>query len=298
VILAAQAIRAGDTDVMVAGGMESMTNAPYLLRDARAGYHMGDHKVVDSMIIDGLWCAMGDVHMGITAENVAERYGITREMQDVFSFNSQRKAGEAIAQGRFADEILPVSIPQRKGDPKVFDTDEFCRPGTTLEALTKLRPAFKPDGTVTAGNASGINDGAAAVTVLSSDKAEELSIAPIARIVGYATVGIDPAVMGIAPIAATRRALERANLTIGDIDIAEINEAFASQAVYVVNELGIPDEKVNVNGGAVALGHPIGASGARILVTLLYEMQKRQAHYGLATLCIGGGQGAAVIVER
>jgi acetyl-CoA C-acetyltransferase len=298
VILAAQAIRAGDTDVMVAGGMESMTNAPYLLRDARAGYRMGDHKVVDSMIIDGLWCAMGDVHMGITAENVAERYGITREMQDVFSFNSQRKAGEAIAQGRFADEILPVSIPQRKGDPKVFDTDEFCRPGTTLEALTKLRPAFKPDGTVTAGNASGINDGAAAVTVLSSDKAEELSIAPIARIVGYATVGIDPAVMGIAPIAATRRALERANLTIDDIDIAEINEAFASQAVYVVNELGIPDEKVNVNGGAVALGHPIGASGARILVTLLYEMQKRQAHYGLATLCIGGGQGAAVIVER
>jgi acetyl-CoA C-acetyltransferase len=298
VILAAQAIRAGDTDVMVAGGMESMTNAPYLLRDARAGYRMGDHKVVDSMIIDGLWCAMGDVHMGITAENVAERYGITREMQDVFSFNSQRKAGEAIAQGRFADEILPVSIPQRKGDPKVFDTDEFCRPGTTLEALTKLRPAFKPDGTVTAGNASGINDGAAAITVLSSDKAEELSIAPIARIVGYATVGIDPAVMGIAPIAATRRALERANLTIDDIDIAEINEAFASQAVYVVNELGIPDEKVNVNGGAVALGHPIGASGARILVTLLYEMQKRQAHYGLATLCIGGGQGAAVIVER
>jgi acetyl-CoA C-acetyltransferase len=298
VMLAAQAIRAGDADVLVAGGMESMTNAPYLLSEARAGYRLGDHKVVDSLIHDGLWCALCDVHMGITAENVAERYHVTRQEQDAFSAASQHKAGAAIAAGRFKDEILPVSIPQRKGDPKVFDTDEFPRPDTTLEVLAKLLPVFKEGGTITAGNASGINDGAAAVTVVSADRASALNLEPMARIVSYATVGIDPAVMGIAPITAARRALAHAQLTTADLDLVEINEAFASQAVYVTRELGLDEEKVNVNGGAIALGHPIGASGARILVTLLYEMEKQGSRYGLAALCIGGGAGAAMVVER
>ncbi len=298
VMLAAQAIRAGDADVLVAGGMESMTNAPYLLSEARAGYRLGDHKVVDSLIHDGLWCALCDVHMGITAENVAERYHVTRQEQDAFSAASQHKAGAAIAAGRFKDEILPVSIPQRKGDPKVFDTDEFPRPDTTLEVLAKLLPVFKEAGTITAGNASGINDGAAAVTVVSADRASALNLEPMARIVSYATVGIDPAVMGIAPITAARRALAHAQLTTADLDLVEINEAFASQAVYVTRELGLDEEKVNVNGGAIALGHPIGASGARILVTLLYEMEKQGSRYGLAALCIGGGAGAAMVVER
>jgi acetyl-CoA C-acetyltransferase len=298
VMLAAQAVRAGDADVLVAGGMESMSNAPYLLAEARAGFRMGDQKVVDSMIHDGLWCALCDVHMGITAENVAERYDITREMQDAFSAGSQQKAGAAMAQGRFKDEILPVSIPQRKGDPKVLDTDEFPRPDTTLETLAKLSPAFKTGGTITAGNASGINDGAAAVTVVSAERAAALHLQPMARIRGYATVGIDPAVMGIAPIAASYKAFERAGLTTADMDLVELNEAFASQAVFVMRELGFDEGKVNVNGGAVALGHPIGASGARILVTLLHEMEKRESHYGLAALCIGGGGGAAMVVER
>jgi acetyl-CoA C-acetyltransferase len=298
VILAAQAIRAGDADILVAGGMESMTNAPYLLPEARGGYRMGDQKVGDSMIHDGLWCALCDVHMGITAENVAERYHITREVQDAFSAASQRKAGAAIAAGRFTDEILPVSIPQRKGDPKVFDTDEFPRPDTTLEVLAKLRPAFKEGGTVTAGNASGINDGAAAVAVVSADRAAELGLEPTARIVSYATVGVDPAVMGIAPISATEKALARAGLTLADLDLVEINEAFASQTVFVMQQLGFDEDKVNVNGGAIALGHPIGASGTRILVTLLYEMEKRGSRFGLAALCIGGGEGAAIVVER
>jgi acetyl-CoA C-acetyltransferase len=298
VILASQAIRAGDAHILVAGGMESMTNAPYLLPEARSGYRMGDQKVVDSMIHDGLWCAFGDVHMGITAENVAERYHITREAQDAFSVASQRKAGAAIAGGRFNDEILPVSIPQRKGDPRVFDADEFPRPDTTLEALAKLPSVFKPGGTVTAGNASGINDGAAAATVISADRAAELGVEPMARIASYATVGVDPAVMGIGPISASRKALERAGVTVADLDLVELNEAFASQSLYVMQELGLDEDKVNVNGGALALGHPLGASGSRILVTLLYEMEKRGSRYGLAALCIGGGEGAAVVVER
>jgi acetyl-CoA C-acetyltransferase len=298
VMLAAQAVRAGDADLLVAGGMESMTNAPYLLPGARAGYRMGDQTAVDSLVRDGLWCALCDVHMGITAENVAERYHVTREDQDRFSARSQQKAGLARAAGRFKDEIVAVPVPQRKGGPQLFDTDEFMRPDTTVEALAKLSPAFKPGGTVTAGNASGINDGAAAMAVVSAARAAELHLAPMARIVAYAAVGVDPAEMGIAPIAATRKALERAGLTVSDLDLVEVNEAFASQSVYVVRELGLDEDKVNVNGGAIALGHPIGASGARILVTLLYEMEKRDSHYGLAALCIGGGEGVAVVVER
>ena len=298
VMLAAQAIRAGDADVIVAGGMESMTNAPYLLPGARAGYRMSDQTVVDGMVRDGLWCALGGVHMGTTAENVADRYNVTREAQDAFSALSQHKAGAAMATGRFKEEIVPVMIPQRRGAPLVFDTDEFPRPETTLEVLAKLSPAFQPGGTVTAGNASGINDGAAAVAVVSDKRAAELALAPMARIVSYATVGVDPSEMGIAPIFATRKALDLADLEVKDLDLVEINEAFASQSVFVVRELGLDEAKVNVNGGAIALGHPIGASGARILATLLYEMEKRESHYGLAALCIGGGQGVAVVLER
>jgi acetyl-CoA C-acetyltransferase len=298
VMLAAQAIRAGDADVIVAGGMESMTNAPYLLPGARAGYRMSDQTVVDGMVRDGLWCALGGVHMGTTGENVADRYNVTREAQDAFSALSQHKAGAAMATGRFKEEIVPVMIPQRRGAPLVFDTDEFPRPETTLEVLAKLSPAFQPGGTVTAGNASGINDGAAAVAVVSDNKAAELALAPMARIVSYATVGVDPSEMGIAPIFATRKALDLADLEVKDLDLVEINEAFASQSVFVVRELGLDEAKVNVNGGAIALGHPIGASGARILATLLYEMEKRESHYGLAALCIGGGQGVAVVLER
>ncbi len=264
VMLAAQAIRAGDADVIVAGGMESMTNAPYLLPGARAGYRMSDQTVVDGMVRDGLWCALGGVHMGTTAENVADRYNVTREAQDAFSALSQHKAGAAVATGRFKEEIVPVMIPQRRGAPLVFDTDEFPRPETTLEVLAKLSPAFQPGGTVTAGNASGINDGAAAVAVVSDKRAAELALAPMARIVSYATVGVDPSEMGIAPIFATRKALDLADLEVKDLDLVEINEAFASQSVFVVRELGLDEAKVNVNGGAIALGHPIGASGARI----------------------------------
>ncbi len=298
VMLAAQAIRAGDSQVLVAGGMESMSNAPYLLPGARNGYRMGDSKVVDSMIVDGLWCAFVDVHMGITAENVAERYDLTREEQDAFSAWSQQKAEAAIKSGRFIDEIAPIHIPQRKGDPKVFDTDEFPRAGTTEETLAKLRPAFKKDGTVTAGNASGINDGAAALVVVSGEKAESMELKPMARILGYGSAGVDPAVMGLGPIDATKRALDRAGLSMSDIDLIEANEAFASQSLAVGRELSFDKEKLNVNGGAIALGHPIGASGARILVTLLHELKKRGGKYGLATLCIGGGQGVAVVVEN
>ena len=298
VMLAAQAIRAGDADVIVAGGMESMTNAPYLLPGARAGYRMSDQTVVDGMVRDGLWCALGGVHMGTTAENVADRYKVTREAQDAFSVLSQHKAGAAMATGRFKEEIVPVTIPQRRGAPLVFDTDEFPRPETTQEALAKLSPAFQPGGTVTAGNASGINDGAAAVAVVSDKRAAELDLEPMARIVSYATVGVDPSEMGIAPIFAARKALDLADLKVRDLDLVEINEAFASQSVFVVRELGLDEAKVNVNGGAIALGHPIGASGARILATLLYEMEKRESHYGLAALCIGGGQGVAVVLER
>jgi acetyl-CoA C-acetyltransferase len=298
VMLAAQAIKAGDADVVLAGGMESMSRAPYLLEGARQGYRMGDQKVVDSMIRDGLWCAFCDIHMGITAENIAERYGLTREEQDEFAVWSQQKAEKAIREGRFEDEIVPVEIPQKKGEPILFRQDEFPRAGTTVETLAKLRPAFKKDGTVTAGNASGINDGAAALLVMSAEKAQQLGLQPLARIVSYASAGVDPSVMGLGPIQATRRALEKAGLTMDEIDLIEANEAFAAQALAVGRDLAFPKEKLNVNGGAIALGHPIGASGARILVTLLHEMKKRDSKHGLATLCIGGGQGVSLVVER
>ncbi|MHB8918881.1 MAG: acetyl-CoA C-acetyltransferase [Desulfocucumaceae bacterium] len=294
---AAQQVWAGDADIVVAGGMENMTLAPYLIDKARWGYRMGDGKMTDSMIKDGLWCAFNDVHMGITAENVAEKYGITREDQDRFSQASQEKAVAAIDAGRFKDEIVPVVIPQKKGDPVIFDTDEFPRRGTTLESLSKIPPAFKKGGTVTAGNASGINDGAAAVVVMSAEKARELGIKPLFTIRSTATAGVDPAYMGLGPIPSSRKALKKAGLSVADLDLIEANEAFAAQACAVVKELGLPAEKVNVNGGAVAIGHPIGASGARIFVTLLYEMKRRGSRYGLATLCIGGGQGTAMVVE-
>ncbi|MCR2044692.1 acetyl-CoA C-acetyltransferase [Anaerosalibacter massiliensis] len=296
--LAAQAIMAGDADVVVAGGTENMSRAPYLLNNARWGQRMGDGKVVDYMIHDGLWDIFNDYHMGITAENVAEQWNLTREEQDEFSLNSQLRAEEAIKSGRFKDEIVPVEVPQRKGDPVVVDTDEHPRFGSTIEGMAKLRPAFKKDGTVTAGNASGINDGAAALVVMSKEKAEELGVKPLATIVSYASAGVDPSIMGTGPIPASRKALEKANLTIEDMDLVEANEAFAAQSLAVVKELGLDLEKTNVNGGAIALGHPIGASGARILVTLLYEMAKRDSKLGLATLCIGGGQGTSLIVKR
>lgn len=297
-MLAAQAIRAGDAEVVVAGGMESMSNAPYLLPGARTGFRMGDATAVDSMIKDGLWCAFCDIHMGITAENIAAQYGLTRAQQDEFSAWSQEKALAAIESGRFTEEIVPVLVPQKKGEPKSFDTDEFPRAGTTVEALAKLRPAFKKDGTVTAGNASGINDGAAAFLIMSDARATALGLRPIARISGYGSAGVDPAVMGLGPIDASKIALQRAGVSMADIDLIEANEAFAAQSLAVGESLGFAREKLNVNGGAIALGHPIGASGARVLVTLLHELQKRQGRYGLATLCIGGGQGVSMVVER
>lgn len=297
VALAAQAIMAGDADIIVAGGQENMSLAPYALTQARSGYRMGHGQVIDTMIKDGLWCAFEDCHMGITAENIAEQYGITREEQDEFALASQNKAEAAIRAGRFKDEIVPVTVRTRKSEV-VFDTDEFPRFGSTLDGLAKLRPAFKKDGTVTAGNASGINDGAAAVLVMSADKAKELGLTPLAVIRAYASAGVEPRIMGMGPVPATRKALARAGLTLDQIDLIEANEAFAAQALGVARELQFDFAKVNVNGGAIALGHPIGASGTRILVTLLHEMQKRETRYGLATLCIGGGQGIAMIVER
>ncbi|MBP2636687.1 MAG: acetyl-CoA acetyltransferase [Firmicutes bacterium] len=295
--LATQSILANDADIVIAGGMESMTNAPYVLENkARWGYRMGNSKVVDVMIQDGLWCAFNDYHMGITAENVAAKYGITREAQDELAAQSQAKAIAAIDNGTFKNEIVPVTIKGKKGDI-VFDTDEFPKRGTSLESLTKLRTAFKKDGTVTAGNASGINDGAAALVVMSGEKAKALGIKPLARIIGYGSGGVDPSIMGMGPVPAAQKALAKAGLTVADIDLFEANEAFAAQFLAVGKELGLPQEKINVNGGATALGHPIGASGARILVTLLHAMQQRQAKRGLATLCIGGGQGIATIVE-
>ncbi|KHO61066.1 acetyl-CoA acetyltransferase [Thermoanaerobacter sp. YS13] len=297
VAMASQAIMTGDAEIVVAGGMESMSRAPYLLNEARFGYKMNDGKIVDSMVYDGLTDVFNQYHMGITAENVAERYGITREEQDEFALRSQKLAEAAITSGRFNDEIVPVLIPQKKGDPIEFKVDEHYRPGTTLEALSKLKPAFKPDGTVTAGNASGINDGAAALVVMSKEKAKKLGITPLATIKSYAYAGVDPSVMGLGPIYSTRKALDKAGLKIEDIDLIEANEAFAAQALAVAKELNFDMDKVNVNGGAIALGHPIGASGARILVTLLYEMRKRGSHLGLATLCIGGGMGISMIVE-
>jgi acetyl-CoA C-acetyltransferase len=297
VTMAAQAIMLGDAEVIVAGGQESMSTAPYLLPKARTGYRMGNGELVDSMINDALTCSWENVHMGITAENIAEQYGITRDEQDRFAVASQNKAEAAIKGGRFKDEIVPVTIPSKKGDI-VFDTDEHPRFGATLEAAAKLKPAFKKDGTVTAANASGINDGAAAVLLMSAEKARALGLQPLAVIRGYGSAGVEPRIMGMGPVPATRKALAKAGLTVDQLDLIEANEAFAAQSLGVARELKFDPAKVNVNGGAIALGHPVGASGARILVTLLHEMQKRQSRYGLATLCIGGGQGIAVVVER
>ena len=297
VSLAAQIIKAGDADVVLAGGTENMSKAPYLLQKARYGYRMGDDSLVDSMIRDGLWDAYNDYHMGITAENVAERWNISREEQDQFAFTSQQRAEAAIREDRFKDEIVPVMIPQRKGDPKVFDTDEFPRFGTTLEGLSKLRPAFKKDGTVTAGNASGINDAASMLVVMSAEKAKELGVEPMARIVSYGSAGLDPQVMGYGPVPSSRKTLAKAGLTVKDLDLVEANEAFAAQALAVMKDLELNPEITNVNGGAIALGHPIGSSGSRIATTLLHEMKRRKSRYGLATLCIGGGLGTALIVE-
>ncbi len=296
--MATQAILAGDAEVVVAGGMENMSAASYVLKGARNGFKMGNQKVVDSMIEDGLWCAMNDYHMGITAENLADKYEISREEQDEFSAWSQQKAQAAIEANRFADEIIPVEIPGRKGQVTVFSQDEFPRFNTTAESLGKLRPAFKKDGTVTAGNASGINDGAAAFVVMSRKKAEELGVKPLVTVKANASAGVDPSIMGIGPVPAVKKALEKASLSLEDIDLVEANEAFAAQSIAVDRELQFNKEKLNVNGGAIALGHPIGASGARILVSLIHEMQKRDAKTGLATLCIGGGQGVATIVEK
>ena len=296
--LAVQAVLCGDAEVVVAGGAENMSQAPYILPNQRWGSRMGNATVVDTMLRDGLTDGFEDYHMGITAENVAEQYGITREDQDSFALQSQKRAVAAVESGRFKEEIIPVEIPQRRGEPLVFDTDEFPRKDVSLEGLSKLRPAFQKDGSVTAGNSSGINDGAAAVVVMSAEKAKELGITALATIKSYASAGLDPKVMGCGPIYASRKALEKAGLTVADLDLVESNEAFAAQACAVAKELNLDLEKVNVNGGAISLGHPIGASGCRILVTLLHEMQKRDAKRGLVTLCIGGGMGTALIVER
>jgi acetyl-CoA C-acetyltransferase len=296
VALAAQAVKLGDEDIIVAGGMESMSRAPYLVEKARFGYRMGDGSLVDEMIRDGLWDAFNQCHMGITAENICSDCNLTREELDEFALQSQQKATQAIASGVFRDEIVPVEVPGKKG-PTLFDTDQQPRE-TTAEALAKLRPAFKQGGMVTAGNSSGLNDGGAAVVVMSARKAKELGLKPMATIRSYASAGVDPRVMGLGPIPSSRRALEKAGLSIADMDLIEANEAFAAQSVAVGKELGFDRSKLNVHGGAIALGHPIGASGTRVLVTLLYEMQRRNAHYGLTTLCIGGGQGVAMIVER
>ncbi|WP_071393161.1 acetyl-CoA C-acetyltransferase [Bacillus tuaregi] len=296
--MATQAILAGDAEIVVAGGMENMSAASYVLKGARNGFKMGDQKIQDSMIQDGLWCAMNDYHMGVTAENLAAKYEISREEQDEFSAWSQQKAQAAIEANRFADEIIPVEIPGRKGQVTVFSQDEFPRFNTTAESLGKLRPAFKKDGSVTAGNASGINDGAAAFVVMSRKKAEELGVKPLVTVKANASAGVDPSIMGIGPVPAVKKALEKASVSLEDIDLVEANEAFAAQSIAVDRELQFNKEKLNVNGGAIALGHPIGASGARILVSLIHEMQKRDAKTGLATLCIGGGQGVATIVEK
>ena len=298
VMLAATAIIAGDADIVVAGGQENMSAAPHVLPGSRDGFRMGDAKLIDSMIVDGLWDVYNQYHMGVTAENVAKEYGITREQQDAFAALSQNKAEAAQKAGRFDDEIVPVEIPQRKGEPLRFATDEFVRHGVTAESLAGLKPAFSKEGTVTAANASGLNDGAAAVLVMSAKKAEALGLKPLARIKAYASAGVDPKVMGMGPVPASRRCLERAGWSPADLDLMEINEAFAAQALAVHQQMGWDTSKVNVNGGAIAIGHPIGASGCRILVTLLHEMQKRDAKKGLASLCIGGGMGVALAVER
>lgn len=296
--LATQAIRCGDADVIIAGGQESMSLANYVLPGARTGLRMGHATMVDTLISDGLWDAFNDYHMGITAENLVEKYGISREDQDTFAAASQHKAAAAVESRRFHSEITPVSVPQRKGDPLQIVDDEQPRAGTTVEALAKLKPAFKKDGSVTAGNASSLNDGAAAVILMSAEKAAALGLPVLARIAGYANAGVDPAIMGIGPVSATRRCLEKAGWALEDLDLIEANEAFAAQALAVSRELGWDMNKVNVNGGAIALGHPIGASGCRVLVTLLHEMIRRDVKKGLATLCIGGGQGVALALER
>jgi len=299
VALAAQAIAAGDAELIIAGGIESMSRAPYLLPDARWGARLGNTPLVDSMLSEGLTCAMAHYHMGVTAENIAARYGVTREQQDAFAAESQARAAAAISSGRFKDEIVPVMIPQRKGSAVAFEVDEHPRSGTTAESLARLTPAFqKESGTVTAGNASGINDGAAALVVAGLDRARLMELVPLATIVAYSSAGVDPRYMGMGPVPAIEQALGKADLSIDDIDLFELNEAFAAQSIAVIKQLGLDSSRVNVNGGAIALGHPIGASGARVLVSLLYEMQRRGSKRGLASLCIGGGQGIAMIVER
>lgn len=298
VVLGAQSIMLGDADIVLAGGMESMSTAPYALKKNRWGAKMGNDEAVDLMIHDGLWDIFNNYHMGVTAENVAEKYRITREEQDEFSATSQNKAEAAIKAGMFKDEIVPVAIPQPKGEPVLFDTDEFPRFGTTKEILSKLRPAFKKDGTVTAGNASGINDGAACVLLMSEEKAKESGLTPLATIQSYGLCGVPPDLMGLGPICATQKAIERAGIAADELDLIELNEAFASQSIAVRRQLDLNPDRVNVNGGAIALGHPIGASGTRILVTLLHELKRRKGTYGLATLCIGGGQGIAMVVKR
>ncbi len=298
VSLAAQIIKAGDADIIVAGGAENMSMAPYVAPSARWGARMGDTKMVDMMVYDGLTDAFSKVHMGITAENVAEKWGLTRDEQDAFAVASQNKAEAAVKSGRFKDEIVPVMIPQKKGDPIVFDTDEFPKFGTTKDSVGKLKAAFKKEGTVTAGNASGINDSGAAVIVMSKEKADELGIKPLCTIKSYASAGVDPQIMGIGPIPSSQKAMAKAGIEVKDLDLVEANEAFAAQSLAVGKDLGFDPEKLNVNGGALAIGHPIGASGCRILITLIHEMIKRDSKLGLATLCIGGGQGTALIVER
>jgi acetyl-CoA C-acetyltransferase len=298
VALAAQAVRAGDAEIVVAGGQENMSLAPHVLPGSRNGQKMGEWRLVDTMINEGLWDIFNNIHMGITAENIVKKYRITRAEQDTFAALSQERAEAAQKAGRFKDEIIPIEIPQKKGDPIVFDTDEFPRHGTTVESLAKLRPAFDKEGTVTAGNASGINDGAAAVIVTSAARAKALGLTPLGRIAAYASAGVDPALMGTGPIPATRCCLEKAGWKVEDLDLIEANEAFAAQAISVNRDLGFDLDRVNVNGGAIALGHPIGASGARVLCSLLYELIRRDAQRGLATLCIGGGQGIALAVER
>ena len=298
VILGAQSIMLEDADIILAGGTESMSTAPYAIRKARWGVKMGNDELVDLMIYDGLLDIFNHYHMGITAENVAQKYNVGREEQDEFAAKSQNKAEDAIKSGKFKDETVPVEIPQPKGNPIIFDKEEFPRFGTTKDILAKLKPAFKPDGTVTAGNASGINDGAASVLLMSEDIAKEKGLEPLATIKSYATFGVSPDIMGIGPIYAIRKALDNANIDLSEIDLIELNEAFASQSIAVIRELGLDKDKVNVNGGAIALGHPIGASGTRLLVTLLHELKRTNGKYGMAALCIGGGQGIAMIVNR
>jgi acetyl-CoA C-acetyltransferase len=298
VMLAAQAVACGDADIVIAGGQENMSAAPHVLLGSRDGFRMGDAKLIDSMIVDGLWDVYNQYHMGVTAENVAKQYGISREQQDEFAVASQNKAEAAQKAGKFKDEIVPVLIPQRKGDPVAFAADEFIKAGTTLESVSGLKPAFAKDGSVTAANASGINDGGAAVLVMSADRAAGLGLKPLARIKAFASSGVDPSVMGMGPVPASRRCLEKAGWKAADLDLMEINEAFAAQACAVNREMGWDTSRINVNGGAIALGHPIGASGCRVLVTLLYEMGRRDAKRGLASLCIGGGMGVALAVER